>query len=250
MQSQDQTLAAVLVRLETLERQNRMLKRAGLAALLVSGCVLLMAQATAKRVIEADEFVLRGRAGKVAGTLSTNAAGHGQLLLYDPDGNERIAARVSAGDSTVFLAGPHGGAWTSLGARDDTSYVVLKEPTKAGVELSANSEKVGLYLSDRSEKARAGISVAKDGYSGIALLDEHSRPMLALAAKETGPSLNFYDQNGKRRVLMASGAELGAALMFSDAMGTERVALMNSVSGASLIFMDANGKALWGAPQK
>lgn len=56
-------LNEILARLEKVESENRILKRAGLVAVLLASVVFAMAQAKPNRTIEAEEFVLRDASG-------------------------------------------------------------------------------------------------------------------------------------------------------------------------------------------
>ena len=65
----DQTpeLAAVLSRLERVEKENRRMKQAALGILVIVGSMFLMAQAkhSTDKVIEAERFVVRDSNGKI-----------------------------------------------------------------------------------------------------------------------------------------------------------------------------------------
>ena len=57
-------LSVVIARLERVERENRWMKRAGLAGLLAAACVLVMGQARpAVRALEAQSFILQDASG-------------------------------------------------------------------------------------------------------------------------------------------------------------------------------------------
>jgi hypothetical protein len=93
---------SVLERLEKLEKQNRRIKRAGLAVMVFIGAALLSGQASVPWKIEAERFVLRDSTGKVRGELGMT--GHGPLLtLYDNDGAQRAAFGIAEKGPGIFF---------------------------------------------------------------------------------------------------------------------------------------------------
>jgi len=59
-------LSTIVYRLErAVEKENRMLKRVGLGALVLAGAMLLMGQARSSRTVEAERFVLKDASGRV-----------------------------------------------------------------------------------------------------------------------------------------------------------------------------------------
>ena len=76
-------------RLEKLERQNRRMKQAGAVVLLFAGALLLMGQAPPRRMVEANEFVLKDGNGRVRAILS--AATSPTLYFLDENGVNRAA---------------------------------------------------------------------------------------------------------------------------------------------------------------
>jgi hypothetical protein len=63
MQSLNSDLETLSARVEKLERQNRLFKRAVLALLLLPVTLLVMGQAAPTRTLEAQAFILRGANG-------------------------------------------------------------------------------------------------------------------------------------------------------------------------------------------
>jgi hypothetical protein len=86
MTAQAPELAAVVARLEKVERHNRRLRGAGIAVLVLAAAGLLMGQAMPKaRIVEAEGFVLKDGAGKVRAELVVDKDGPG-LELYGKNG--------------------------------------------------------------------------------------------------------------------------------------------------------------------
>ena len=84
----------VLKRLERLERQNRRLKQIGASALAVIAALVLMGQAPATRIVEANAFVLKDAEGKMRGRLSMTENAVPELILFDASGTDRIRLGV------------------------------------------------------------------------------------------------------------------------------------------------------------
>ena len=70
MKAQVQGLEDIQDRLLKLERQNRRLKQFGVAVLIASTSLIAMGQAPSKKIIEANEFILRDDSGNVRARLS------------------------------------------------------------------------------------------------------------------------------------------------------------------------------------
>lgn len=132
------TLSAVAGRLERLEKQNRRLKYAGAAILLLISAVLLMGQvAPVPEGIAAREFIVLDAYGTPRAILTATESGGG-LSLHDPDGNVR-ALLISSEEGTVL----------TLFDADGTERVML-EATEGGP---------GLYLRDANENLRVGLAL-------------------------------------------------------------------------------------------
>ena len=86
MTAQTPDLAAVVARLDKMERQNRRLKLAGLVLLVLAAAGLLMGQALPKRIIEAEKFLVKDRQGKVRAKLEVGEHDTPSLFLYDKEG--------------------------------------------------------------------------------------------------------------------------------------------------------------------
>ncbi len=89
-------------RLDRLERETRLLKRTGVAALAAIAAVMLMGQALPSKVaklVEAEKFLVRDAAGKPRATLGLLPDGSPSLNLIDKDGNIRMAVGMTPQDT-------------------------------------------------------------------------------------------------------------------------------------------------------
>src|SRR5713226_1954809 len=85
-------LQTIVSRLEKLERQNRIFKRAGLCALVIAVAILLAGQAVPRNhSVEAQLFLLKDVNGKTRATLGMDALIDAPYLkLYDANEKSRV----------------------------------------------------------------------------------------------------------------------------------------------------------------
>lgn len=88
------TLDTLAQRLERAERENRSLRRVGVLMLVGVAALLIAAQPTASRVVEAEKFVVRDAGGKIRAELGAPPDGRVALTLFDRDGGPRVELRV------------------------------------------------------------------------------------------------------------------------------------------------------------
>ncbi len=82
-------------RLLKLEKQNRRFKKFGAAVLSIAALLMVMAQAPARKIIEANEFVLKDGTGKVRARLSVQdetlgGGGFPKMAFIDESGNTSV----------------------------------------------------------------------------------------------------------------------------------------------------------------
>lgn len=141
------TIETLARRLDRVERENRRLKKAGVVALAVIAAVVLMGQVKAKKVVEAEKFVLRNNGGIIRAMLSVRENHNlANLAFFDEAGSIRIALGAGGdGPSSFFGFYDQGG--------------------KNRVSLLLNPD-VGPILKFRDEKERDRAELRiKDGAS-------------------------------------------------------------------------------------
>ena len=117
---------SVVHRLEKVEKQNRRLKQTGALASILIASVLLMGQASPKRTVEANEFVLRDANGKERAWLGVIGSGP-MLALYDASGKERVRLVALAGGSNFALFNANGEAAARLAVIADAPTLDLSD---------------------------------------------------------------------------------------------------------------------------
>ncbi len=157
MTAQTSDLAAVVTRLQKVERQNWRMKVGGTMVLLVASAGLLMGQAMPKATtVEAEAFVVRDATGKQRAALHLTPDGGAALSLFDPAAKIRAALRVDREGSPDL---------TLLDQADKIRAVLRVERT--GLP--------GLVFFDQAGKARATLYVVSDGSAVLQLSDKDER---------------------------------------------------------------------------
>jgi len=113
-------------RLDRVERENRRLKQAGVAALAVIGAVVLMGQGTWKtappgkpgKIVGAEQFIVHDARGGVRAELGTLPNGTVRLVLYD---------RGNPGETRVVLSAGSEGS-PALTFSDEAGKVIWSAP--------------------------------------------------------------------------------------------------------------------------
>src|ERR1041385_7744580 len=96
------TSEAVLLRLREVERQNRFLRRAFTAVLLLGGALLLMGQAISSDTVRTNAFVLTDKTGRERAWLDFQRDDSAALRFAGKDGKDRIRISVRPNGSPTF----------------------------------------------------------------------------------------------------------------------------------------------------
>jgi hypothetical protein len=124
-------LAAILARLERLERENRWLKRAAVVLVVLAGTGLLTAaQNTSKdKVMQGQRFSLRDASGNERAWLGMGKAGGPQLRFLDANGDERAAFEMANNAMTLQLLDAKGNLQTGVSLEPTGVAVVSYDDT-------------------------------------------------------------------------------------------------------------------------
>lgn len=177
MQTPESSLEALANRVANLEMQNRRLKKAGIASFIVAAAVIAMGQAPAKKVIEANEFVLQDASGKTRARLSMEMKDKPALTFFR--------------DQTTPAA--------SLAGGDEPFLLLTRAGTTEQVQLGANKEFVGLAIYEK--EISAGLSV-QNGVPGLDLFYENGKPHVTLTASSADSYLTMFDPDSKTSLSM------------------------------------------------
>jgi len=125
MPDQTSQLAAIMSRLERVEKENRRMKQVALGVLVIAGSVILMGQArpNKNKTIEAERFIVRDERGIVRAEFGLDEfyeRGGASLVLGAPDLAEGYDSH-----NEPFVLTLHGGdyAWLNLRSADSEEYL-------------------------------------------------------------------------------------------------------------------------------
>ena len=249
MQAHDATVQALTERVAKLEAQNRRFRKAVMAALVAASAVVVMGQAPTRRVLEANEFVLKDNSGTARARLSMEMTNRPTLTFYQ--------------DKTHISA--------SLAGGDEPFLTMSRAGTDEQVQLGANRTFFGLGLYEGA--IRAGVSV-QTGNPGIELYDKSGNIRLAIESTDIAGESILLTNGGKLLGLTNSGFNVsgdagtfvldvgegsGPSLEITDKEGYSatlgRTDLLLRASGrkertpaASLVLFGKDQKVLWSAP--
>ncbi len=166
-------------RLRRVERENRVLRRAGAVLVIGVAAVMLMGQTILhRRAVESEAFLVRDAQGQVRAMLKALENGTVGLSFYDQAGVPRAWLRVlTDGTPGLVLSDESGQVRTMLNVQGD------------GL--------VGLLFYDQDGRPRAWLNVLADGTGGLALFDEAKESRAWLRGLADGsPGLTFWDEHG------------------------------------------------------
>lgn len=224
--------AAILERLTRVEQENRKLKRAGLAILLVIAAFILTAQVLPTKVVEANEFVLKDASGKVRarlwfGVQPTSSPSMTMFDFYDAEGKELayLGTDSSSHDANLKLGGEEGQGSVWLGATGQGAGISLKTSgnPRDGIGLSAYPGASSVFL---------------DGKMSWLTLEDTANASKTIRPwnGQEGPYVDATDAEGFE-------TSLGASETVSKQTGVHHTS-----SAASLKMFDKSGNVIWSAP--
>jgi hypothetical protein len=225
------------------------------------------AQQLSASVVEAERFVLRGKAGQVRAELGVQPDDdRAELTLRAPDGTVRAELATADSDTAVDrwkretsllgLRDRKGKRLATLSVWDGTKGVpgtpgsfrlvqpVLAMADAAGttrVTLSVSEDRSGLEVRDEKSSWRASLLTGENDAPFLAMWDKEGEMTVHLgyqpAEADAGPSLSLSDQEGHVR------ATLGSTELVTVKTGaTQRTA------ESSLVLFDRENKVIFKAP--
>lgn len=234
-------------RLLKLERQNRSLKRIGAAALIIVVSALVMGQASLKRTVEADEFILKDNGGNVRARLSMNAAlGSPEMLLLDETGKTRL--KLTAGLKTGLSIGGGISIFDGQGrerevfSADDNgpffSLLDAKGLPNTGL-TDAGATAPGFTLEDAGRNIRARLFMTEKTTTKMTIPGTTESVPVTLSPL---PVLALYNEKGKARVFMDGDGEVNTSILtVSDSQGQTLGSFSAITEYGAMLALD-NGK--------
>jgi hypothetical protein len=211
MTEQSSEIAAILGRVEKLERHNRWLKLAGLALAVAAGAALLMGQARASRTVTANRFVLADAQGRTRAELRI-VEGNPQFWLVDARGRTRAMLAIVGGEPGLVL---------SSDTKNDFGIALT---TSGGPQILLST-------------ANGDLLVGNGNTSG---------PQLALSDAKAGSGAMLRTQGGPELLLtdtVGYETDIGVTELATPATGET-----HKTSAASMVLFGKDRKVLWSAP--
>lgn len=135
---------------------------------------------TPKRVVEAEEFVLKGSDGKVLARIGEDEGGGVAFRLYDANGVNRYFIGL----------GPEGNPIIALSDEKESPRFVI----------SHGEEGTGIQILDEDKKARARITLTKTGVSAITLNGLQSREGIMLWVDKESSKVSLHNAQGELKL--------------------------------------------------
>jgi hypothetical protein len=136
-------LQSLTVRIEKLERQNRLLKHGGLVLLLASMALIVMGQVGPPRTLDAQSFVLRDSAGIKRAELAVANASP-SLRFFDAHGKTHIALEESSNSSAfgprIELSGEEDKVRLSLGLIREEPHIIVNDAQGFSAQLGSTPD--------------------------------------------------------------------------------------------------------------
>ena len=241
-------VAAVIARLEKVERENRKLKRVGTIVLVAIAAFLLMAQARSSpiaKVLEAEKFIVRDKQKRV--WIELGISDHGpRLTFFGKQGKESttiqagvlsIPGAEDTDSSSIYMFG--GNIWM-VGEGGTGLWILGKEgEINLGVKGEGSAE---LSIAGKEFNGGINLSVQPDGIANLRLSQKFlERVSLGLTA-DGSPGLAFWDKNLKARSWMNLQPNGAPQIVLADANAATRAWLMLQPDGSPVMaFRDTQG---------
>jgi hypothetical protein len=241
----------ILLRLEKLEKQNRMLKRAGLTLLLFTGAIFWMGQTrvTVSKTVESRNFSLRDAKGKKKAELGITL-GRPALQFYDDEDRVAVSVGVDEDGRGMVVYGPTEQRQASFILAESGPVLSLFGPNgMKRMNLSVTPQggpAIGLLGPKGEAKSALGVTAKDEAF--LQLFGRNEQGGVQLFAAPDRAVLRFFDISEKPRAVLGMLESEGAGLTLNDSRGTARAILMQTAKGWGLDFLDENKGVIWHAP--
>lgn len=147
MQTSNSDLQSLAARVEKLEKQNRLLKRAGLALLLIAAALVMMGEARPTRTLEAQSFIVRDSTGIKRLELGMDNASP-TLRFFDTHGKTRIdlaeSSNALASGPRIELSGEQDRVRLSLGLIREQPQIIVNDAQGFSAQLGSTPDLVNV----------------------------------------------------------------------------------------------------------
>jgi len=255
MNTEIQTLESLSYRISQMERQNRKIKQAWAAILLVLLSIFVMGQVkTAKvttpkavKAIEAGRFILQDGSGKKRAELGL-FADRPALVVYDREGNAALSLGEDADGSGLVVYDSNSEKAASIVYGFSGTVLTLYEEGKKRLNLSITSRGPAFGIVGRKGEAKAAMGLTDQGDPFLQLFGPAEHGGAQLLASPDRTALRFMDASERpRAVLGVLEKESAPGLVLNDGTGASRAVFMLTPEGPGLDFFDKNRTRIWSA---
>jgi len=223
----DLNLNKVIARLEKVEKENRRMKRVGLACLLVGASVAVMGQTRPPvRNIEAQSYVLQDASGTKRAELVLESGAPGEepspvLRFLDRKGSEAL----SLSPTRLELAG-----------KSDLGPDIILDDAKGTprVDLGLEHNLPFVLLNDDKGIIRVDMGLER-GDPALVINDDKATPLVGFGLSQGKPSISVNGHDGYRTTI---GSQ--------PLIGVTGATYWSSA--ATLVLYSSDGKVIWSAP--
>jgi hypothetical protein len=246
-------LDVLKARLDKIERRDRWVALSALGVVATLGLALMMGAGGAKRVVEAESFILRDAAGKMRARFEVEDDGAVAQVLFDRNGMERARLAVEANQisrfalrDTDFATRVIASVHPSSGTEKSRAFLAVEGGnSSAGLSLSTSNDLTAEFsLRDQKGERRSVIGVDAENEVAISLSDDKGKARAVRSVAANGTVLDgLYDEAGKLMYSLRLSS-ISLAQQFFDRQGTNRVVTsISHLSGTtSLGLKDSKGK--------
>jgi len=244
------TVEELWVKVESLERQNRMIKRIGLFLLVIAGSVFLMGQVTrANRTVEGTRFILNNAKGKKRAELGVRLDGP-ELAFYDDKEQTLLSIGILEEGPGLLISSSEGKKVASLGSTFTGPMLSISDERGANrLNLSVVEDSPAVGLLGEAGDAKAALGLTPTGNPFLQLFGGSEHGGMQFLAAPDMAVLRFLDSADKPRAVFGMlEKENAPGITFNDADGATRAVLMLMPNGAGLDFLNENKEVIWHAP--
>jgi hypothetical protein len=242
-------LTLFVERLERLERQNRLLRRAGVVGLFLVGSLLWMGQTRPARILEAQKFVLRDANGKRQAEFG-QVDGWPALVFLDSAGRISLLLGIESGEPHVVIYGTAAEQVVSIKRSASGASLSLHDTSgnpRLNLSVGVNGPAVGLLSKSGEAKSAVGLTPGEEPFIHLFGAREHGGIQLLSAPDRS--VLRFIDDGDVPRAVFGLLEKEGTpGLVLNQSDGTARAILMLSSKGAELGFLNRDKSVAWKAP--
>ena len=172
------------------------------------GVYLLGAAPRRERSVEAEEFILRNKAGDVVAEWTTSDDGEPKIELFDKGGELQCGLQVRNGCPALFMVSGHNKAKIQMFMLPDgsPSLVFLDQKGTIRVDLFA-SEEGSAFIKVNTVDDEMSARLSAQDLPKVALMMRTGDPLISMLNEDGTPMMIYYDSEGEAVMVMKATPE-------------------------------------------